>query len=59
MTCHSTILVRSYAGGATVVGQCDCGIKTGELVYLLIAHKAATIEAARVILKLLHDTRTQ
>lgn len=56
MTCHASIHIRGYtASFKTVTGKCDCGIKTGDLVYLLASQREGTIEAARVILKLLHQ----
>lgn len=58
MTCHAAIHIRGYtASYKTVTGKCDCGIRTGDLVYLLASERAGTIEAAGVILKLLHQER--
>lgn len=57
MICHTTLHIRSYAGGANVIGKCSCGLKTGELVYLLPSERDGTLEAAQVLLKLLHQER--
>jgi hypothetical protein len=58
MSCHAAIHIRGYvASYKTVTGKCDCGIRTGDLVYSLASERAGTIEAAGVILKLLHQER--
>jgi hypothetical protein len=54
--CHTYLIFRHAAvGWSTVQAVCDCGKKTGEMVYCLLIDAKPSAEAAETVLKMLHS----
>jgi hypothetical protein len=54
--CHAYLIFRHPAAGwSSVQAVCDCGKKTGEMVYCLLVDAKPSAEAAEAVLKMLHS----